>query len=562
MISGEPLPVEKEPGSQVVAATINGTGALLIRAERVGEETLLAKIVKLVGEAQRSRAPIERIVDRVARFFVPAVMLVSLATFIVWNAWGPEPRLGHAMVNAVAVLIIACPCALGLATPMAVMVGTGRGAEEGVLFRNAEALEILEKADTLVVDKTGTLTEGKPQLVALEAIGGFHADDVLRLAASLERGSEHPLAAAIVRAASEKKLPLTEARDFRSVTGKGVIGTVEGRSVVLGNAALLADLKIDAGPLQSRLAALREEGQTALVVAIDGRAAGVVGVADRIKESTPGSPSYASRGWDANHHAYGRQPADGRGCCPPTRDRRNLRRGPARSETRRRARAARRGPNCGDGRRRHQRRPGPGAGPSGNRDGDGDRRGARKAAVSITLVKGDLRSIARARALSRATIQNIRQNLFLAFFYNTATIPVAAGLLYPVLGIVISPIWASVAMEPLSSLSVVMNALRLREDAVVGLRFRSSRHDPKYARPKRTRVARPSRQSGRVAQRQEAPSYAGIGLYPKRPLRFRTSKSELRPASCSASTEIPGDELIRPPTARCTSPRRTGFKCM
>lgn len=460
MISGEPLPVEKEPGSKVVAATINGTGALLVRAERVGAETLLAKIVRMVGEAQRSRAPIERVVDRVARFFVPGVVLVSLATFAAWSAWGPEPRLAHALVNAVAVLIIACPCALGLATPMAVMVGTGRGAEAGVLFKNAEALEILEKADTLVVDKTGTLTEGKPQVVALEALAGFQADEVLRLAASLERGSEHPLAAAIVRAAAEKSLPLTEARDFRSVTGKGVTGTVDGRAIALGSAAFLADLKIDIGPLESRLAALRDEGQTALLVAIDGQLAGCLGIADRIKASTP--------------EAIRLLHADGMRIIMLTGDSRRTAEAVARQLGIDEVLAEVLPDQKRDVVRRLQ---GEGRIVAMAGDGINDAPALAQAQVgiamgtgtdvalesaSVTLVKGDLRSIARARALSRATIRNIRQNLFLAFFYNTATIPIAAGILYPALGIVISPIWASVAMS-LSSLSVVTNALRLRK---------------------------------------------------------------------------------------------------
>ena len=459
MISGEPLPVEKDAGSKVVAATINGTGALLVRAERVGGDTLLAKIVKMVGDAQRSRAPIERIVDQVARFFVPAVVVVSLAAFAGWSLWGPEPKLAHALVNAVAVLIIACPCALGLATPMAVMVGTGRGAEAGVLFKNAEALEILERADTLVVDKTGTLTEGKPRLAALEPATGFGADELLRLAASLERGSEHPLAAAIVAAANEKHLAMTEVRDFRSATGKGVTGTVDGRAVALGNSALMTDLEVEIGPLEGRLDALRDAGQSVVVVAVDGRAAGLVGVADRIKPSTP--------------EAIRLLHADGMRIVMLTGDSRRTADAVARelgideviagvlpeqkSEVVRRLQAEGRivamaGDGINDAPALAQAQVGIAMGSGTD---------VAMESAGATLVKGDLRAIARARALSRATIRNIRQNLFLAFFYNTATIPVAAGVLYPILGIVITPIWASVAMSA-SSLSVVGNALRLR----------------------------------------------------------------------------------------------------
>ncbi|MGA8346897.1 MAG: heavy metal translocating P-type ATPase, partial [Isosphaeraceae bacterium] len=287
MISGEPIPAEKEPGSKVVAATVNGTGGLLIRAEKVGSDTLLAQIVRMVGEAQRSRAPIERVVDQVARYFVPAVVLVSLLTFAVWSIWGTEPKLAHALVNAVAVLIIACPCALGLATPMAIMVGVGRGAENGILIKNAEALEVLQRADTLVVDKTGTLTEGKPRLAAVEPANGFTAEDILRLAAGLERGSEHPLAAAIIKGAEEKHLSIPTAQDFQSVTGKGVTGTIEGRKAALGNTALMGDHADNIAGMQARSEELRGEGQTVMHLVIDGRFAGLIGVADRIKDTTP-----------------------------------------------------------------------------------------------------------------------------------------------------------------------------------------------------------------------------------------------------------------------------------
>jgi Cu+-exporting ATPase len=460
MITGEPLPIEKEPGSSVIAGTINGTGSLLARAERVGSETMLAKIVQMVGDAQRSRAPIERVVDRVAKVFVPAVVAVSLITFAIWSAWGPEPRLAHALVNAVAVLIIACPCALGLATPMSIMVGMGRGAEGGVLFKSAEALEVLQKADTLVVDKTGTLTEGKPQLAALEPVAGFSADDLLRLAASLELASEHPLAAAIVRGATGKGLQLVDARDFRSVTGKGVMGIVEGRSVALGNAILMAELSIEIGLLQERLAVLHDEGQTVMLVAIDGRLAGLIGVADRIKASSP--------------EAIRLLHAEGIRIIMVTGDSRRTAETVARQleidETiaevlpeqksevlKRLQREGRVVAMAGDG---INDAPALAQADVGIAMGTGTDVALESAGV--TLVKGDLRAIVRARRLSRATVANIRQNLLLAFLYNTVGVPVAAGILYPFFGMLISPIWASAAMS-LSSLSVVTNALRLRK---------------------------------------------------------------------------------------------------
>ena len=287
MISGEPIPVEKQPGDSIIAATINGTGSLLIRAEKVGSETLLAQIVSMVGDAQRTRAPIERLVDQVSRYFVPAVIGVSVLTFVVWSLFGAEPRLAHALVNAVAVLIIACPCALGLATPMSIMVGVGRGAENGVLIRNAEALEVLQRADTLVVDKTGTLTEGKPRLLSVEPTEGFMADEVLRLAASLERGSEHPLADAIVKGAAERGLTLVHVHEFQTITGKGVTGLVEGKQVVLGNARMMSDHGINIANKATRMDELRGQGQTVMSLAIDGRFAGLIGVADRIKTTTP-----------------------------------------------------------------------------------------------------------------------------------------------------------------------------------------------------------------------------------------------------------------------------------
>ena len=458
MISGEPIPAEKEPGSKVVAATVNGTGGLLIRAEKVGSDTLLAQIVRMVGEAQRSRAPIERVVDQVARYFVPAVVLVSLLTFAVWSIWGTEPKLAHALVNAVAVLIIACPCALGLATPMAIMVGVGRGAENGILIKNAEALEVLQRADTLVVDKTGTLTEGKPHLAAVEPAKGFTADDILRLAAGLERGSEHPLAAAIIKGAEEKHLSIPTAQDFQSVTGKGVTGTIEGRKAAFGNTALMGDHPGIAG-MQARIEELRGEGQTVMLLEIDGRFAGLIGVADRIKDTTPEAirllhedglriimlTGDSQRTAEAVARKLGIDEVIA-GVLP----------GQKRETIKKLQTEGRIVAMAGDG---INDAPALAQAQVGIAMGSGT--DVAMESASVTLVKGDLRAIARARLLSRATMGNIRQNLFLAFIYNLASVPVAAGLLYPILGILINPIWASAAMS-LSSLSVVGNALRLR----------------------------------------------------------------------------------------------------
>ncbi|MCI0464159.1 MAG: copper-translocating P-type ATPase [Gemmataceae bacterium] len=459
MISGEPIPVEKEPGTKVIGGTVNGTGGLLVRADRVGSGTLLAQIVRMVGEAQRSRAPIERLVNVVSGYFVPAVLAISVLTFIVWGVWGTEPRLAHALVNAVAVLIIACPCALGLATPLGVMVGVGRGAENGILIKNAEALEILEKADTLLVDKTGTLTEGKPRLVGVEPAGGFAEDELLRLAASLERGSEHPLAAAIVKGAEDKGLALAEAQDFQSITGKGVVGKVEGRAVALGNVALLAERQVAADQVQPRMEELRREGQTVMLVAVDGRLAGLVSVADPIRSSTA--------------EAMRLLHDEGMRVIMLTGDSRTT------------AEAVARKLGIDEviaevlPQQKHEvvkRLQGEGRVVAMAGDGINDAPALAQAQIGIamgtgtdvamesagvTLVQGDLRGVARARRLSRATMRNIRQNLFLAFVYNAFSVPVAAGVLYPFFGLLISPIWASAAMT-LSSLSVVGNSLRLR----------------------------------------------------------------------------------------------------
>ncbi len=459
MISGEPLPVEKQPGDKVAAATVNGTGSLLMRAEKVGSDTLLAQIVRMVGEAQRSRAPIERVVDQVSRYFVPAVVLVSVLTFVIWSLWGSEPKLAHALVNSVAVLIIACPCALGLATPMSIMVGVGRGAENGILIKNAEALEILQRADTLVVDKTGTLTEGKPRLASVEPASGFTSNDVLRLAASLERGSEHPLADAIVKGAENRGLTILPAQGFQSVTGKGVTGIVEGKQVALGNAALMADHGVNLADISARLEELRGQGQTVMCLASDGRFAGLIGVADRIKTTTP----------DAIRVLH----QEGLRIIMLTGDSRLTAEAVAKSlgideviaevlpqqklDAVKKLQAeghvvAMAGDGINDAPALAQAHIGIAMGSGTD---------VAMESAGITLVQGDLRSIARARRLSRATMNNIRQNLILAFIYNAASVPVAAGLLYPVFGLLISPVWASVAMS-LSSLSVVSNALRLR----------------------------------------------------------------------------------------------------
>lgn len=458
MVTGESIPVEKTADARLIGATMNGTGSLLMRAERVGSDTLLAQIVHMVSEAQRSRAPIQRLADVTAGYFVPAVVLVALATLVVWGLWGPEPRLAHAIVNAVAVLIIACPCALGLATPMSIMVGTGRGALVGVLIKNAEALETMEKVDTLVVDKTGTLTEGKPKLVSVIPFSGFDEDEVLRLGASLERASEHPLAAAIVNGAQEKGLTFAAVNDFRSFTGKGVAGTVEGRAVALGNLKLFEELRIAAGELPIRAEVLRSDGQTVMLLAIDGRAAGLIGVADPIKDST----------LDAIRalHEEGVQvimlTGDNRITAEAVARKLGIDRVEAEVLPEQKASIVKQ--------LQAQGRIVAMAG-----DGINDAPALAQAQVGIamgtgtdvamesagaTLVKGDLRGIVRALRLSRATMRNIRQNLFFAFIYNVLGIPVAAGVLYPFFGLLLSPIIAAAAMS-FSSVSVITNALRL-----------------------------------------------------------------------------------------------------
>ncbi len=460
MLTGEPLPVEKGPGAKVVGATLNGTGTLLMRAERVGAETLLARIVAMVGEAQRSRAPIQRLADRVAEVFVPAVVAVAALAFAAWSVWGPEPRLALALVSSVAVLVIACPCALGLATPMAIMVGTGRGAGAGVLIRNAEALETLERVDTLIVDKTGTLTEGRPAVAAVvPATEGAGEDGLLRMAAALERGSEHPLADAIVRAADARGLTVPPAADFRAEIGRGVRGTVVGRAVTLGTPELLGEAGVDAAPLAARADELRREGQTVVFVAVGDRLAGLIGVADPVKATTPEAVrQLRAEGLDLVM-VTGDNPVTA-GAVAARLGIRDVVAGVLPADKRRivaeRQAAGRVVAMAGDG---INDAPALAEAAVGIAMGTGT--DVAMESAGVTLVRGDLRAIAQARRLSRATMRNIRQNLFLAFVYNTVGVPVAAGLLYPFIGLLISPIWASAAMT-LSSLSVIANALRLR----------------------------------------------------------------------------------------------------
>jgi Cu+-exporting ATPase len=459
MITGEPIPVTKGPGDAVTGATVNQTGSFVMQAQRVGSETLLARIVAMVGEAQRSQAPIQRLADQVSAWFVPAVIGIAVVTFGVWATVGPEPRLAWALVNAVAVLIIACPCALGLATPISIVVGAGRGATAGVLVKNAEALERMEKVDTLVVDKTGTLTEGKPKLVSVEPHGGMAADELLVLAASLERASEHPLAQAIVNGATERGLSLASAEGFASLTGRGVRGQVRGRAVALGNRKLLEEVGAEPGELEARAEALRADGQTVMFVAVDGRAAGLVGVADAIKESSA--------------EAIRLLHEDGVQIVMLTGDNRKTAEVVARklgidtveAEVLPEQKSEKVAALQAQGRVVAMAGDGINDAPALARADVGIAMGTgtdvAMESAHITLVKGDLRGIARARKLSRAVMRNIRQNLFFAFVYNVAGVPLAAGVLYPVFGLLLSPMVASAAMS-LSSVSVIANALRLR----------------------------------------------------------------------------------------------------
>jgi Cu+-exporting ATPase len=459
MITGESLPLEKGVGSRVIGATINGTGSFVMRAERVGSETLLAQIVRMVSQAQRSRAPIQRLADRVAAWFVPAVLAAAVVTFVVWSLIGPQPRLAHALVNAVAVLIIACPCALGLATPMAIMVGTGRGASAGVLIRNAEALEILEKVDTLVIDKTGTLTEGKPTVEAVVAASGFSDVEVMRLVASLEQGSEHPLGAAVVSAAKANGIKLATVSEFRSQTGLGVGGKVEGKIVAAGNEKFLAGLSVPTEPLVREAEKLQAEGQTVIFVAVDGRAAGAIGIADPVKEST----LPALRDLRAAGFRIVMLTGDSRGVAEAVARRLGIKEYEAeilpqqKSEiVKRLQKEGRKVAMAGDG---INDAPALVQADVGIAMGTGT--DVAMESAGVTLVKGDLSGIVRARKLSQATMRNIRQNLFFAFIYNATGVPVAAGVLYPFFGWLLSPILAAAAMS-FSSVSVITNSLRLR----------------------------------------------------------------------------------------------------
>jgi Cu+-exporting ATPase len=459
MVTGEPMPVEKIRGAAVVGGTMNGAGAFVMEVLCVGSETLLARIVRMVGEAQRTRAPIQRLADTVSAWFVPAVIAVAAATFVVWSRVGPEPRLAHALVNAVAVLIIACPCALGLATPMSIMVGTGRGAGAGVLIRDAEALEILEKVTTVVVDKTGTLTEGRPRLVTVEPAGGFDEETLLRLAASLENASEHPLSAAIVAGARTRHLALTEARDFESVTGMGIRGLVDGRRIVIGSLRHLEAAGLDPGPLRERADALRRDGQTVVFVAIDGRPAGLIGVADPIKPMAAAAVA-ALRGeglrivmLTGDHRASAEAVARAVGI---ERVEAEVLPDQKAAVVKRLQQEGERVAMAGDG---INDAPALAAADVGIAMGTGA--DVAMESAGVTLVQGDLRGLLRARRLSRATMRNIRQNLFFAFVYNLLGVPIAAGALYPFFGLLLSPMIASAAMT-FSSVSVIANALRLR----------------------------------------------------------------------------------------------------
>ncbi|HSB71761.1 MAG TPA: heavy metal translocating P-type ATPase [Candidatus Methylomirabilis sp.] len=459
LVTGESMPVAKAPGDKVIGGTVNQTGSFVMRAEKIGRDTLLAQIVQMVAEAQRSRAPIQRLADVVAGWFVPAVIAIAALTFIAWSIWGPEPAMSLAMVAAVTVLIIACPCALGLATPMSIMVGVGRGAVAGVLIKNAEALERFEKVDTLVIDKTGTLTEGKPRVTAMVPAEGFGADELLRLAASLERGSEHPLAAAILAAAQEKQLPLAEVQDFESRTGKGVTGTVAGKRVALGNAKLLADLGIGAGPFVQRAEILRAEGATAILAAVDGRAVGLLAIADPIKASTPA----AIRALKQDGIRIVMLTGDNRTTAQAVAGQLGIDEVEAEILPEDKGRVVKRLREggrvvamAGDG---VNDAPALAAADVGIAMGTGT--DVAMESAGVTLLKGDLQGIVRARRLSAATLRNIRQNLFFAFIYNAAGVPVAAGVLYPFFGILVSPVFAAAAMA-FSSVSVVGNALRLR----------------------------------------------------------------------------------------------------
>jgi Cu+-exporting ATPase len=459
MVSGEPIPVSKQAGDRVIGATVNGTGSLIMRAEKVGADTLLAQIVHMVAEAQRSRAPIQKLADIVAGYFVQTVIVIAVLTFIIWAWIGPEPAFVYALINAVAVLIIACPCALGLATPMSIMVATGKGATTGVLFKNAEAIEVMKKVNTLVVDKTGTLTVGKPKLVEIVPAAGFEEKEIVYLSASLEKGSEHPLAAAIVKGAEEKGVAMTNVESFESITGKGVMGTVDGRKILLGNRKLLDDMNIDPGELSDKAEAMRSDGQTVMFVAVDEKVAGLVGVSDPIKDTTP----EAIAGLHKDGVKVVMLTGDGRTTAQAVAKKLGLDDVVAEVLPDQKADVVKKFQNegrivamAGDG---INDAPALAQAQVGVAMGTGT--DVAMESAGVTLVKGDLRGILRARLLSRATMRNIKQNLFFAFVYNALGVPIAAGILYPFFGILLSPIIAAAAMS-FSSVSVVGNALRLR----------------------------------------------------------------------------------------------------
>ena len=460
MVTGESFPVTKQAGDAVIGGTLNGTGSFVMTAQRVGSETMLAQIVQLVAEAQRSRAPIQRLADVVAEYFVPAVVLAAVVAFVAWAVWGPPPAMSFALIAAVSVLIIACPCALGLATPMSIMVGVGRGAQAGILIKNAEALERFEKVDTLVVDKTGTLTEGRPRVTTVTTDGDGREDEILRLAASLERGSEHPLAAAIVEAARDKGLQLGTADDFQSVTGKGVTGRVDGATVALGNVKLLADLGIDSGSLEEVSEEHRSKGETIMFVALDGQVAGIIGVSDPVKESTPATlEALREEGvrivmLTGDNLATARAVADRLGITDVEAEVLPQEKGAVVARLQQEgAVVAMAGDGVNDAPALAQADVGIAMGTGAD---------VAIQSAGVTLIKGNLDGIVRARRLSRAAMGNIRQNLFFAFFYNALGVPVAAGALYPFTGILLNPIIAAAAMA-LSSVSVISNALRLRQ---------------------------------------------------------------------------------------------------
>ncbi|TFH42517.1 MAG: copper-translocating P-type ATPase, partial [Lysobacterales bacterium] len=458
MISGEPIPVEKNPGDRVVGATVNGTGALIIEADRVGADTMLAQIVQMVSQAQRSRAPIQKLADMVAGYFVPVVVIIAVVTFLVWAFLGPAPAMAYAIINAVAVLIIACPCALGLATPMSIMTATGKGASAGVLFKDAEAVEVMRQVQILVVDKTGTLTEGKPRLILVKAVGELDESTLLSLAATLERGSEHPLAEAIVAGALARGVKLGELSAFESLTGKGVTGNVDGRRVGLGNRALLDDLGIDPGTLAEQAETARTQGDSVMFVTVDGRAAGLLGVADPIKESTQAAIAALHEEGVRIIMLTGDSETTARAVAAklglddviagvlPDQKAREIKRLQDQGQV-----VAMAGHGINDAPALAQAHVGIAMGTGAD---------VAMESAGVTLVKGDLRGIVRARRLSRATMRNIRQNLFFAFAYNSLGVPIAAGVLFPFFGILLSPMIAAAAMS-FSSVSVIFNALRL-----------------------------------------------------------------------------------------------------